>query len=151
LVGEQSTSVFLTKYPVNAGSIKRQGDQPTSVRIPGRALEGGWLPGQVERALLRFRGSKLTYSGRPPVKFSVYLNLDRPEDATKDHPGYAGQFKKEPANKDDQIILFDVTKVLTSLVKPGDRASFTVILESEGADFSWTSVELAIITKEISG
>jgi hypothetical protein len=122
----------------------------TSIRVPGRPLEGGWQPGQVERALLRFRGAKLVYSGRPPVKFSVYLNLDRVEEATKEHPGYAGQFKKEPATKDDQIILFDVTRVLTALVKPGDRASFTVFLDTDGAEFSWSSVELAIIAKEVS-
>jgi hypothetical protein len=148
LTGEQSSSVFLTKYPTKAGSIQRQGEQAASVRIPGRPLEGGWQPGQVERALLRFRGAKLHFSGRPPVKFSVYLNLDRIEDATKEHPGYAGQSKKEPTAKDDQIILFDVTRVLTALAKPGDRVSFTVFLDTNGAEFSWESVELAIIAKE---
>jgi len=149
LVGEQSSSVFLTKYPVKAGSMKRE-TEPTNVRIPGRALEGGWQPSHVERALLRFRGAKLVFNGRPPVLFSVYMNLDRPEDASPDHAGYAGQFKKEPATKDDQIILFDVTRVLTALVKPGGRASFTVFLETEGAEFSWNSVDLAIIAKEAS-
>jgi L-asparaginase len=150
LVGEQSSSVFITKYPLKAGSVQHQDDQAASVRVPGRPLEGGWQPAQVERALLRFRGAKLSYSGRPPVKFSVYMNLDRPEDATTEHPGYAGQFKKEPATKEDQIILFDVTRVLTALVKPGDRASFTVFIDTKGADFSWESVELAIIAKETS-
>jgi hypothetical protein len=66
------------------------------------------------------------------------------------HPGYAGQFKKEPTTKEDQIILFDITHVLTALVRPGDRASFTVLLDTDGANFSWTSVELAIIAKEAS-
>ena len=150
LAGEQSSSLFLTKSPLKAGSIQRQGDQVVSVRVPGRPLEGGWQPGQVEKALLRFRGAKLYFSGRPPVKFSVYLNLDRLEDAMKEHPGYAGEFKKEPAAKNDQIILFDVTRVLTALAKPGDRVSFTVFLDSDGAEFSWESVELAIITKEVS-
>jgi L-asparaginase len=151
LVGEQSSSVFLTKYQVKKGSVQRKGGDAASVRIPGRPLEGGWQPGHVERALLRFRGAKLHFGGIPPVRFSVYLNLDKPEDATKEHAGYAGEFKKEPATRDDQIILFDVTQVLTAIVKPGDRASFTVFLHTEGAEFSWTSVELAIITKEISG
>jgi len=148
LVGEQGTSVFLTRYPVKAGSIQRTGGQPASLRIPGRALEGGWQPGHVESALLRFRAAKLLFGGTPPVKFSVYLNLDRPEDANENHAGFAGVFKKEPTDKADQIILFDVTRVLTALVKPGDRASFTVFLDSEGATFSWESVELAIVAKE---
>lgn len=151
LVGEQSSSVFITKYPMPAGSIKRADGETASVRVPGRPLEGGWQAGQVERALLRFRGAKLVFGGQPPVLFSVYLNLDRPEDANPEHPGFAGQFKKEPVTKDDQIILFDVTRVLTALIKPGDRASFTVFLDSEGAEFSWSRVELAIIQKEISG
>ncbi len=149
LVGEQSSSVFLTKYPIKEGSIRRDAE-PISVRVPGRPLEGGWQPSHVERALLRFRGAKLQFAGSPPVLFSVYMNLDRPEDAGVEHPGYAGQFKKEPATKDDQIILFDITPVLTALVKAGERASFTVFLDTEGAEFSWTSVELAIITKEVA-
>jgi hypothetical protein len=88
------------------------------------------------------------------------MNLDRTEDANDQHPGYAGQVKKEPttkknadgsiAFKEDQIIVFDVTHVLTALAKPGDRASFTVFLESDGAEFSWRGVELAIIQKEVS-
>jgi len=148
LVGEQSTSVFLTRYPVKPGSVQRSGSQVASVRIPGRALEGGWQPGHVESALLRFRGARVLFEGDPPVIFSVYLNLDRPEDASREHAGFAGVFKKEPTDKPDQIILFDVTRVLTALVKPGDRASFTVFLESEGATLSWESVELAIVAKE---
>jgi L-asparaginase len=151
IAGEQSSSVFLTKFPVKAGSVARSGPEPVSVRVPGRPLEGGWHPSQVGRALLRFRGAKLTTSQNPPVLFSVYLNLDRLEDATKDHPGYAGEFKKEPTgDKDDQIVLFDVTRVLTAMVKPGERASFTVVLDTPGSEFSWSSVELAIITKEES-
>ncbi|MGH9929693.1 MAG: asparaginase [Pyrinomonadaceae bacterium] len=150
LVGEQSSSVFLTKYQaVKAGSIKHEG-QTASVRVPGRPLEGGWQPSHIEKALLRFRGAKLAFPGKPPILFSVYLNLDQAEDAGKDHPGYAGQFKKEPNVDADQIILFDVTRVLTALTKPGERASFTVFLDTEGAEFSWNSVELAIIQKEES-
>jgi L-asparaginase len=150
LVGEQSSSVFITKYPVKPGSAKHEGGA-TNVRVPGRPLEGGWLPSHIERALLRFRGAKLDCQSRPPVIFSVYLNLDRPEDAHKAHPGYAGEFKKEPNTSDDQIILFDVTGVLVSLAKSGERVSFTVFLDTEGATFSWSSVELAIISKEASG
>jgi L-asparaginase len=149
IAGEQSSSVFLTKYPVKAGSVKS--GEGASVRVPGRPLEGGWQPTLIEKALLRFRGAKLITSKRPPVKFTVYLNLDRPEDASRDHPGFAGEFKKEPSDKPDQIILFDVTSVLEALVRPGDRASFTVFLETEGTEFSWESIELAIISKESTG
>jgi L-asparaginase len=149
LAGEQSTSLFLTKYPLAAGSIKRA-DEAASVRVPGRPLEAGWQPSHVDRALLRFRSAKLAFPGKPPVRFSVYINLDRPEDASPQHPGYAGQFKKEPETREDQIILFDITRVLTALVKPGDRPSFTVFLDTEGVEFSWKSVELAIIAKESS-
>jgi L-asparaginase len=151
LAGEQSSSVYLTKYTaVGASSVRHEG-QIVSVRVPGRPLEGGWLPSQIERVLLRFRGAKLAFTGEPPVLFSVYVDLDRAEDANMDHPGYAGQFKKEPNSDPDQIILFDVTRVVTALTKPGERASFTVLLETTGAEFSWASVELAIIQKEVSG
>lgn len=150
LAGEQSTSTFITKYLLPAGSLKRE-TEAVNVRVPGQELGGGWLPSQVEKALLRFRGAKLEFTDEPPVKFSVYLNLDRQADAKPDHPGYAGEFNKEPTTKNDQIILFDVTRVLAALVKPGDRASFTVFLDTEGAAFSWTSVELAIIAREVIG
>jgi hypothetical protein len=151
LVGEQSRSVFITRYPVKPGSVEGSTAQAVSIRIPGRALEGGWQPGHVETALLRFRGAKLV-STEKPVRFTAYLNLDRPEEASELHPGYAGAFKKEPTgDKKDQIILFDVTQVLAALLKPGDRASFTVFLDTPGATLSWTSVELAIVTKEIPG
>jgi hypothetical protein len=130
--------------------MRRDGDQTASVRIPGRPLEGAWQPSQIERAVLRFRGAKLDYSGQPPVLFSVYINLDRVEDASKENAGYAGEFGKEPTAKEDQIILFDVTRVLTAIARPGDRSSFTVFLETESAEFSWKSVELAIIQKETS-
>jgi len=150
LVGEQSSSVFVTRYPTpKAGSVESD-SQATNIRIPGRPVEGSWQPGGVEKALLRFRGATLVSKGAPPVLFSVFLNLDRPEDASKDHAGYAGEFKKEPTSKPDQIVVFDVTHVFTALVKPGGRASFTVFLLSEGAALSWSSVELAIISKELS-
>jgi L-asparaginase len=149
LAGEQSSSVFITRYPLKAGSVERvETQQPASVRVPGRPVEAGWDPAQVEKALLRFRGAKILFSGKPPVLFSVYLNLDKPEDASADHPGYAGQFKKEPADKEDQIVVFDVTRALTALVKPGERVSFTIFLETSGAVFSWNTVELAVIVKE---
>ena len=149
IAGEQSSSVFLTKYPTKEGSIKREGKEIANVRIPGKALEGSWQNTQVERALLRFRGATLATSKEPPVDFSVYLNLDKVEDASTDHPGYAGVFKKEPTeDKSDQIILFDVTRVITTLVGAGERASFTVILDTPDSEFTWKSVELAIITRE---
>lgn len=151
LAGEQSSSVFMTRYPpLKPSSVRCDPGQITSIRIPGRPLEGGWQPAAVERALLRFRNAKLSGGPESPVRFSVYMNLDRPEDAGVDHPGYVGAFKKEPTTKEDQTILFDVTPVLTALAAPGDRASFTVFLESDGAAFSWTGVELAIIAKEAS-
>ena len=148
MAGEQSVSLFLTKYPVKEGSIQSKEKEVASIRVPGRPLESGWQSSQVEKALLRFRGAKLKTSKRPPVKFSVYLNLDRIEDANIDHPGYAGEFKKEPTDKEDQIIVFDVTRILTALAGPGDRTSFMVTLDTDDSEFSWKSVELAIIAKE---
>jgi len=150
LAGEQSSSVFLTNYSVEAAEIRHVGE-PVHMHVSGEPLEGNWQPTQVERALLRFRGAKLKFLGKPPVLFSVYLNLEQPEDAAVSHPGYAGSFKKEPVAGEDQIIVFDVTRVLTAIAKPGDRPSFTVFLESESATFSCRSVELAIIAKEVTG
>ena len=136
---------------MKSGSIQRSGDQVASVRVPGHPLVGEWRPSNVERALLRFRGAKLHFSESPPVMFSVYINLDTPEDASKEHPGFVGQFKKEPDIREDQIIVFDVTRVLIALAKSGDRVSFTVFLETDRAIFSWKSIELAIVAKEVLG
>ena len=119
-----------------------------NLRVPGRPLEGGWTPDRVDRALLRLRGASVAnLTGPGPVRFRVYMNLDKPEDAAKDHPGFIGEFRKEP--QDSGIIVFDVTRALTSLTKAGDRASFTIFLETDGASLSWREVEVAIITREI--
>jgi L-asparaginase len=151
IAGEQSTSVFLTKYDLAAGSIKREKDM-VHVRVPGLPAEGGWVREKVEKVFLRFRGAKLKLKEgkRPPVKFSVYLNLFQLEDATPNNSGYAGEFKKEPTEKPDQMILFDVTKTFVGTVKPGERVSFTVFLDTDDAEFSWEHVDLTILTKERS-
>lgn len=147
MAGEQSFSTYLTKYPVKPGRLSRD-KVSVNLRVPGRPLEGGWTPNRVDRALLRFRGASVaTPPGkRGPAVFRVFMNLDRAEDAGNDHPGLVGEFKKEP--QESGIIVFDVTRVLTALTKPGDRASFTVFLETDGASLAWREVEVAIIARE---
>lgn len=145
IAGEQSYSTFVTKYPVKPGTLSRENNS-TYLRIPGRPLEGGWTPDRLDRALLRFRGASVTNTKRGPVSFRVFMNLDRPEDASKDHPGFIGETKKEP--QESGIIVFDVTRVLKALSQAGDRASFTVFIDTESASLSWREVEVAIIARE---
>jgi hypothetical protein len=146
IAGEQSYSTYVTKYVMKLGTLTRDKDSAT-LRIPGRPLEGGWTPSRVDRALLRFRGASVSNPvSRGPVTFRVYMNLDKPEDATRDHPGFVGVFRKE--TQEAGIIVFDVTRILTALTKPGDRASFTVFLETDGASLSWREVEVAVIARE---
>ncbi|SPF38588.1 Cytoplasmic L-asparaginase I (modular protein) [Candidatus Sulfopaludibacter sp. SbA4] len=145
IAGEQSFSTYVTKYPMKPGVLERD-KSGVSLRVPGRPIEGGWTPNRVDRALLRFRGASVAHAKRGPVAFRVFMNLDKPEDASTDHPGFVGTFKKEP--QETGIIVFDVTRVLVALTKPGDRASFTIFLDTDEASLSWREVEVAVVARE---
>ena len=152
MAGEQSRSVFITKLPAaKVNQISTMDVPSANVRIPGRPVEGKWEPSRLERALLRFHCASVErYRSSGPAFVRLFANLDNPEEASESHPGYAGRARKEATSKPG-IIIFDVTRAVAAIARPGDRISFTLFLDTPGTTFSWREVELALIGREVAG
>jgi L-asparaginase len=168
LAGEQSTSMFVTKYGKSNGTLD---DESPRLRIRGVGVEGRWSPNHVERALVRLHGATIT---APPVSdsarerealkvkkdapaapasletvaFRVFLNLDdsvaQPD---LNDPGYAGEFRKWPAASTG-LSVFDISSAFRSTVSAGERVSFTIILDTPGATLAWDDADIAVFAKE---
>jgi L-asparaginase len=147
VAGEQSTSMYLTKFPVEAGRINCCDAPAASVRIPGRPLEGKWDPARLESALLRFHKASIGHSRSGLVQFRLFAELDSPEQASEKHPGYAGKVHKE-AGGETGLVVFDLTHAVASLGSPGERMSFTLFVDTPGAEFTWSEVDLALVVRE---
>jgi L-asparaginase len=146
--GEQSISQHLTKFSAAKDQTVAAIDQLASFRIPATALSGMWEPKRIERALLRFRQAHLQ-SAQNEVQFRLFVNLDEPNDASSSHVGYAGEHKKwVEGDESTGIFIFDITSAIKPIAKPGDRLSLTLFLDTPGATFSWSEVELALLVRE---
>jgi L-asparaginase len=149
IAGEQSTSLYITSYPtVNDTSIKAQiaDELPMRFRIPGRPLEGTWDSRRIEKALLRFR--RCTVQGSDDFLFiSIFVNLAENDRFDENHPNFAGRFRRY-VSEGEHLVIFDVTKAVAAFAGPGQRISFTVLLETINSEFRWHSVDLAIYIRE---
>jgi hypothetical protein len=147
MAGEQSTSLFRSLYSSHGGSIGPQGRAPAQVRIPGRPLEGKWDATHLECALLRFSGAKLSNAADDFAYFRIFANLDATEQTSENHPGYAGKHRRE-VHQEPGSMVFDVTHAVQAMGQPGERLSFTLLLNTPGATFSWQEVDLALVVRE---
>lgn len=152
MVGEQSVSVFVTPFPgASQKSVegpKAKGEPPGEFRVPGRPMEGIWNPALISNALLRLRGAKVTLPGREnAAKFRIFLNLNPGEEPDEESPNFAGTYRKY-ASEESPILVFDVTRSLIPVARPGERVSFTLLLDTQGATVSWESIELALYVRE---
>jgi L-asparaginase len=147
--GEQSISQHLTQFPgAKDQSLEVTNASPVNFRIPARPLGGTWESQRIDRALLRFRKAHLT-SAEKEVQFRLFVNLDEPMEANESHVGYAGEHKKWVEGGDSGgIFIFDVTRAIKPIAKPGERVSLTLFLDTVGASFSWSEVELALFVRE---
>lgn len=146
--GEQSISQHVTQFLGAKSDTIVATDKSANFRIPARALSGTWEPGRIDRALLRFRDAELR-SDQKEVQFRLFVNLDDPTEATESHVGFAGEHKKWVEGGSSRgIFVFDVTRAVKPIAKPGDRLSLTVFLDTGGASFSWSEIELALLVRE---
>jgi L-asparaginase len=147
--GEQSISQHVTQFSgAKDKSIDATNTSPAHFRIPARPLEGTWVPERIDRALLRFKRARLK-SDEEEVKFRVFANLDDPADADESHVGYAGEHKKWVKGGDSEgIFIFDVTRAIKPIARPGERVSLSLFLDTTGATFAWAEVELALLVRE---
>jgi L-asparaginase len=146
--GEQSISQHLTQFPgAKDKSVNATSTSPAHFRIPARPMEGTWEPQRIDKALLRFRKARLK-SAETEVKFRLFVNLDDTSEASESHIGYAGEFKKWVEGQSEGILIFDVTRAIKPIARPNERVSLTLFLDTEGASFSWSEVELALFVRE---
>ncbi|HXC45356.1 MAG TPA: asparaginase [Solirubrobacteraceae bacterium] len=166
LAGEQSVSLFVTNYgPSSRGAV--DADHPNN-RVRGVPVSGSFESAFVERALIRLRGARVTAADNAasksassrgqkgsasedspdPIEFSVYLNLDEGAVGKRTDPSYGGTFTKWPMDRDG-VVMFDVSGAFRSIVRTGERMSFTVVLDTPTAgQLTWNSAELAVYARE---
>ena len=166
LAGEQTVSLFQTSFGANSGGAI---DSTTpQLRVKGVPVSGSFATAQVERALLRLRGAKVagTQSEKKPtaasrrvrkddepapspdaVEFRVFLNLDEDVEPNEADPSFAGAFTKWPMDQEG-LVMFDITHAFRATVRPGERLSFTLLLDTPDAALTWRSAELAVFVRE---
>ena len=143
--GEQSISVEVTKFDNSSGSVDTAEGIPGRKRIRGEVVSGQFSPAGVQRALLRLRGVSLASDDKVSVR--LFLNLD--PDATPDNsdPGFGGKHSRWPEAQTG-LTVFDITPAFRATVKPGDRVSVTVVIDTADSQFTWESAELAVFIEE---
>jgi hypothetical protein len=148
LAGEQSQSVFVTRFD-EADRLALTPEAPRA-RLTVRSIEGhSRESSSIERAVLRFRGSRVRTADGSPLTLLGFLDWARDEPLDRGDDRFLGARCKE-AHDEPRMELFDVTDACRRLL--GARASFTVALgagegEPEG-EFAWESAELAIYRRE---
>jgi L-asparaginase len=150
LSGEQSVSVDVTDLASDRGEIKVPANGPFGRhRIPARPLAGQWDSAHVGRALLRLRQARVSCDTEENSKSLVRVFLDLDPDAvpSDDHVGFAGAYNKWHMDNDG-LVMFDVTERVRQMTRPGQRVSFTIVLDTPEATLSWGRADLAIFADE---
>jgi L-asparaginase len=151
LAGEQSWSLFVTRFPGASNKCVELASapiaRPNTYRMPGRPFEGiSWEAEHIDRAILRFWNAAIA-SSEELVSIKIFVNLDPDEHPQIDDPSFAGEFKRYPTQSTG-LAIFDVTRAVKSVSGPGKTVSFTVILETPNSSFKWEKVELALYVSE---
>ncbi|HEX9940686.1 MAG TPA: asparaginase [Thermoanaerobaculia bacterium] len=154
LAGELSLSTYVTKYSGKPDSLsaKAPAASPGKVRFPAQQLAGIWDASNLAQALLRFRRARVKIGDgndlNEHAEYEIYLNVDPDEKLTPVHPNFAGRFKKYSMEQ-ESLVLFDITEAIRPFARPGERISFTLQCNDLRAEFTWQSVELAVLIQEI--
>jgi L-asparaginase len=173
LAGEQSESLHLTRFGRDSGG-KATSSLDGRVRLKAVQVEGQWSPARVERALLRLRGAcfegvtasptspevgatpgslRLKGPESPtatsmPVDLRVFVNLDPNGVPNEKSPNFAGHFHRYPTGSDTMLLVLDIAPAVRASVRPGERISITVFVDTPGASLRWEQTELAVFVRE---
>jgi L-asparaginase len=159
--GEQSTSLWLTRYKNGTGHALHDGKNPGRRRVRGEALQVPEERDRIERALVRLRKAKLTgqsssdESEGDPVEIDLYTDLSEDDELDRDSAGFLGTYRKWPRSDAEiaiagptGVLMFDVTDFVKSRVKAGDRVSLTVAVQTPGASLNWEGIEVAVYVRD---
>ncbi|NJL27272.1 MAG: hypothetical protein HC897_04955 [Thermoanaerobaculia bacterium] len=150
VAGEQTVSQFITKLSDQAGQVEGSdsASEKARFRLPAKPLAGVWNPQRIDRALLRLRRGQVSFSESSAVELRVYINVDPEETLTEDHPNLVGRFRKWPMEQAG-LVVFDATRAIRAVAKPGERISFTFLVATPGATLSWGATDLALFIREV--
>ena len=146
--GEQSTSIYEMPFSKTGGAELSRGER--RFRFPAdRDLPGSWRPAELEGVQLRLYGAKVTGTDDgTPIEVDLYANLSSNEEpGGHASPKFAGRHRKAPTAS-PTILSFDALDATRRLFRPGQRASFSLVLASEKGSLEWERAELALFVKE---
>lgn len=151
LVGEQSRSIWLTKFE-GKGQARATGTLLPNVdstsRIRGRPLHGNWNNAQIVTASLRLRKAKFQCAGKKDgeddMRLRLFVNWEPGSPLTGPYVTARRTLSSQPG-----LAIFELTSIVKSIAQPGQTMSFAVAVESEGAEVSWEGAELALVTTEV--
>lgn len=156
VAGEQSTSLWLTRYRHGSGHVTHDGTDVGRRRIRGEAVQVPEQRDRVDHALLRLRTAKLA-GGQDgePVKIDLYTDLTEDDPLDRTGPAFLGTHRRWPRSKaerdiagDTGVIMFDVTEHVRGRVRAGDNVSFTIAILTPGGSLSWEAAELAVYVRD---
>lgn len=146
MVGEQSRSIYTLQYAKKAVALS-----PSAIRcrIPGENIPGGWGKNNVEMVLLRLRSAEVkTDDPGKPLRIRVYINISSDDSLDESKPNYAGSYRRHKS-KITSTLSFDVTRAARELLSPGDKVSFTLIIDDdEKGQLTWKQAEFVLYSKE---
>jgi L-asparaginase len=162
IAGEQSTSLWLTRYKDASGqAVHSGGEAPGRHRVRGEALQVPQERDRIERVLLRLRAAQLIGPSAEndeepgPVTIELFTDLSDKDELDERSPGFVGAFNRWPRSEAEReiagetgVLMFDLTEFVRGRVKTGERLSFTVAIRTPGASLSWQGVELAIYVRD---
>lgn len=148
LAGEQDMSQYVTPLGRKVEKVERRegAADPGRQRLAGRPLEGQWNSERIDRALLRLRRGQVGHAREDqPVEFRVFINLDPDQPLRGEHPHLS--FRKWPSKRPG-LVVFDVAQAIRAIAKPGERISFTFVVDTAGASLLWEEAELALFIRD---
>lgn len=164
LVGEQSVSLYVTRYPASGATLNAENPEQ---RIRGVPVSGAFNARGAERAFLRLRRAKVSaqtsggtsapsrrvtkeakdHQQAAAAQVRAFLNLDDGMQADEDSPSFGGKFAKWEMESEG-VVMLDVSNAFRATARSGERLSFTLFLDPVAGELTWDEAELAVYVRE---
>lgn len=146
MAGEQSRSIHTLQYSKKIVTLTSSNPR---YRIPGENIPGGWDKDSIEMVHLRLRSAEVMADGPgKPLKIKIFTNISSDDPLDETRPNYAGSFVRQEAAVTSTLI-FDVTGITKELLGPGDKASFTLVIDAEDkGQLKWVQCEFVLYSRE---
>lgn len=154
LAGEQTTSLYLSRYPDSNGAVVATAGT-TRQRIRGELVRAPADRSQIDQALLRLRRARLSAplqdDGTPaPVTIRLFADVGGEEDLPGEGDSrFLGEFVRYPkADDSEALLVFKATAFFRTRYQSGERLSLTVVVDTAGAALQWEQAEVALYVRD---